>query len=184
MQSGDIEALSNFAAHQSEPDALSAKKRLFKALEAFGRERLSTHFYMRDFLYSEISAVHSIPNIPFDPELAVKAGRGLCENLLEPLHRTFGQVVVRSAFRSRVVNAYGNALGFNCASNERTRANHIWIGPTKMATSGRPRASSFQVSSTRSSTRTPATGARSPGIFMIICPIRRWSSSRRTPHST
>ena len=131
MTSGQIEALSSFAANHSDPDALLAKKRLFEALEAFGREQLSKHFYMRDFLYSEISAAYGIPNIPLDPEMALKAGRGLCENLLEPLHRTFGHVVVRSAFRSRVVNAYGNALGFNCGSNERNRAKHIWDWPAK-----------------------------------------------------
>ena len=41
------------------------------ALEAFGRERLSTHYFMRDFLYSEIAAVHGIPNVPDCPELAI-----------------------------------------------------------------------------------------------------------------
>ena len=85
-----------------------------RPLEAFGRERLSKHFFMRDFLYSEISAVHGIPNAPSDPELAIEAGRGLCEHLLEPLHRTFGQVVVRSAFRSRTVNAWGSEHTPNC----------------------------------------------------------------------
>lgn len=131
MKSEDVEVLSDFAANQGEAEGLFAKrkKRLFEALEAFGRQRLSEHFYMRDFLYSEISAVYGIPNIPSDPETAVKAGKGLCETLLEPLHRTFGGVVVRSAYRSRMVNAYGHALGFNCGSNRRNRAKHIWDWP-------------------------------------------------------
>ena len=103
MESRYIETLKDFAHKQSELGTPSVNRRVLLALEAFGRERLSTNFFMRDFLHSEISAVHGIPNIPSDPELAVKAGRGLCTQLLEPLHRTFGQVVVRSAFRSRAV---------------------------------------------------------------------------------
>ena len=34
------------------------------SLETLGRVRLSRHFYMRDFLYSEIGSFHQIPNIP------------------------------------------------------------------------------------------------------------------------
>ena len=126
MESRYIETLKDFAHEQSELGTPSVNRRVLLALEAFGRERLSTNFFMRDFLHSEISAVHGIPNIPSDPELAVKAGRGLCTQLLEPLHRTFGQVVVRSAFRSRAVNDYGNKHTPNCASNECNRAKHIW----------------------------------------------------------
>ena len=99
---------------------------IFRALEAFGRERLSRHFFMRDFLYSEIAAVHGIPNVPDDPELAIEAGRGLCEQLLEPLRETFGHITIRSAFRSTTVNGYGNEHRLNCARNERNFAGHIW----------------------------------------------------------
>jgi len=35
-----------------------------KALEDLGREQLSPSFFMRDFLYSEISQIEGIPNIP------------------------------------------------------------------------------------------------------------------------
>lgn len=55
-----------------------------KALEELGRVRLLKHFFMRDFLYSEISQVESIPNVPDYPDKAVEAGRQLCEQLLEP----------------------------------------------------------------------------------------------------
>ena len=126
MESRHRRTLEEFALAQRVSDAPSANRSVLEALEAFGRERLSTHFFMRDFLYSEISAVHGIPNVPHDPELAVQAGRGLCGNLLEPLQRAFGRVVVRSAYRSPAVNAFGNANGFNCGSNERNRARHIW----------------------------------------------------------
>src|SRR4051794_31254914 len=96
------------------------------ALEELGRVRLSPSFFMRDFLYSEISNVHGIPNIPMDPDLAIAAGTRLCGELLEPLQRTFGRVAVRSAYRSETVNAYGNTHKLNCASNERNYARHIW----------------------------------------------------------
>ncbi len=66
--------------------------RVLNALDDFGRERLSKHYFMRDFLYSEIASVHGIPNVPEDAELAVKAGKALCRNLLEPLRHVFGHV--------------------------------------------------------------------------------------------
>lgn len=96
------------------------------AVEELGRVRLSPSFFMRDFLYSEISNVHGIPNIPEYPELAVAAGRRLCEELLEPLQATFGRISIRSAYRSPAVNAYGNSHKLNCASNENNYARHIW----------------------------------------------------------
>lgn len=98
----------------------------FAALEKLGRVRLSRHFFMRDFLYSEISNYHKIPNIPDDPDLAIAAGEKLCQELLDPLFETFGNVIVRSAFRASTVNKFGNENKLNCSSNERTYADHIW----------------------------------------------------------
>ncbi|MCW9054967.1 MAG: hypothetical protein OQJ98_03265 [Candidatus Pacebacteria bacterium] len=97
-----------------------------KALEELGRVRLSPSFFMRDMLYSEISNFYGIPNIPDDPDLAIAAGARLCEELLEPLHQTFGGLAIRSAYRSCEVNGYGNAHDLNCASNEANYAGHIW----------------------------------------------------------
>jgi hypothetical protein len=96
------------------------------ALEQFGRSRLSHSFFMRDFLYSDISNIAGIPNIPDDPELAIEAGMRLCEEILEPLQARFGRIAIRSAFRSSAVNRYGNENGFNCARNEANYADHIW----------------------------------------------------------
>ena len=79
-----------------------------KTLEKFGRVRLSPNFFMRDMLYSEIANFHGIPNIPDHPDLAIEAGKRLCEELLEPLLAAFGQVSIRSAFRSAAVNDYGH----------------------------------------------------------------------------
>lgn len=97
-----------------------------RAAEEFGRARLSPSFFMRDFLYSEISNVHGIANLPADPDLAIAAGGRLCEELLEPLQQTFGRLAIRSAYRSREVNAFGNANHYNCATNPRNYARHIW----------------------------------------------------------
>jgi hypothetical protein len=63
---------------------------------------------MRDFLFSEIAAIERMSNLPDDPKLAIQTGRGLCENLLEPLQATFGRLAIRSAYRSREVNEFGS----------------------------------------------------------------------------
>ena len=69
---------------------------------------------MRDFLFSEIAAIHGLPNIPDDPDpdpdLAIAAGTRLCEELLEPLQDAFGRIAVRGSYRSSEVNALGNRL--------------------------------------------------------------------------
>lgn len=100
--------------------------RTVRALEEFGRTRLSNSFFMRDFLYSEIAAINGFQNLPDDPGLAIAAGKRLCEDLLEPLQRQFGRISVRSAYRSPEVNRFGNANKLNCATNERNFAGHIW----------------------------------------------------------
>jgi hypothetical protein len=102
------------------------KPKTVRSAEDFGRVRLSHSFFMRDFLYSEIANIHHMTNLPEDPELAISAGRALCEHLLEPLQATFGRIAIRSAYRSPEVNAFGNRHFQNCASNERDRGLHIW----------------------------------------------------------
>lgn len=97
-----------------------------KSLETLGRVRLSKHFFMRDFLYSEIGNFHAIPNLPDDPDLAVAAGEKLCQELLDPMFETFGNIIIRSAFRSCDVNGFGNVNKLNCAANEANYAGHIW----------------------------------------------------------
>lgn len=98
----------------------------FEALEDFGRVRLSSSFFMRDFLYSEIAAQYGILNVPDDRALAIEVGKHLCEELLEPLNATFGRVTIRSAYRSCEVNQKGNEKSHNCARNEKNFAGHIW----------------------------------------------------------
>lgn len=98
----------------------------YAALEKLGRVRLSPNFFFREFLYSEISNFHGIPNLPHHPDLAIQAARGLCEDLLEPLTKLFGKISIRSAYRSPEVNDFGNRNGLNCASNESNFGGHIY----------------------------------------------------------
>lgn len=97
-----------------------------RALEMFGRVRLSESFFMRDFLYSEIAAVQGLQNIPDDPDLAIAAGRRLCQEALEPLQAHFGRISVRSSYRSPAVNSFGNVNRLSCGRNEANFAGHIW----------------------------------------------------------
>ncbi|KIN71689.1 hypothetical protein [Sulfitobacter guttiformis] len=100
-----------------------------RGLENFGRTRLSPNFFVRDFMISEISAFHGIPNIPDNPDLAIERGRAFCETLLEPLHATFGQVTVRSGYRSAALNTFGNENNLNCARSDNPIECHIWDMP-------------------------------------------------------
>lgn len=95
-------------------------------LEKLGRTRLSHSFYFRDFLYSEVSQIYGIPNVPDDVNLAIEAGTNLCELLLEPLQQRFGRIAIRSGFRSCEVNRICNEKRLGCSSNEANFAGHIW----------------------------------------------------------
>lgn len=96
------------------------------SLETLGRVRLSKHFYMRDFLYSEIGNFHQVQNLPQDPDLAIENGRMLCTALLDPLEETFGRLAIRSGYRSPELNRFGNENKLNCARNDHPLECHIW----------------------------------------------------------
>ena len=102
------------------------KPNSMRGLEDLGRVRLSKNFFFRDFLFSEIAAVHGIANVPDNPQLAIEAGRRLCEELLEPLQATFGRLHLRSGYRSAAVNEFGNRNNLNCSTNAASAADHIW----------------------------------------------------------
>lgn len=101
------------------------------SLETLGRVRLSRHFWMREFLNSEIGNYHRIRNLPRDPDLAITRGRALCETLLDPLEETFGRIFIRSGYRAPELNAFGNANGLNCARNDYPLECHIWDLPDR-----------------------------------------------------
>ena len=96
------------------------------SLETLGRVRLSRHFFMREFLYSEIANFHQLQNIPDDPDLAIENGRQFCTQILDPLEDTFGRVAVRSGYRSPSLNRFGNENKLNCARNDYPQECHIW----------------------------------------------------------
>ena len=98
----------------------------FAMLEKLGRIRLSQHFFLRDFLYSEIGNFHGIPNLPDNPDLMIASGTRLATDLLDPIVDTFGPIAVRGSYRSPTVNAFGNENGFNSAVNTTSYAGHIW----------------------------------------------------------
>jgi hypothetical protein len=104
-----------------------------RGLEGLGRTRLSRHFFLRDFLMSEIGMIHGIPNVPTDPDRAIAHGRALCETLLDPLVDTFGHIAIRSGYRAPALNAFGNAQGFSCAANDNPIETHIWDHPNRAA---------------------------------------------------
>ena len=51
------------------------KPQTVRALDNLGRVQLSPSFFMRDFLYSEISQIEGIPNIPENPDIAIEVGK-------------------------------------------------------------------------------------------------------------
>lgn len=101
----------------------------YEKLEELGRVRLSEHFFMRDFLHSEIAAWHGLRNIPDHPDAAIYAGKQLCQQLLEPLQATFGRIHIRSGYRSPALNEFGNQNDLKCASNASNHSAHIWDYP-------------------------------------------------------
>lgn len=108
-------------------------KPLYNKLEKLGRVRLSPNFFMREFLHSEISQAENTPNVPHYPEIAIEVGKKLCSEVLEPIQASLGKIAIRSAYRSPEINAIGasNKNQYNCSSNERTHASHIWDYPDK-----------------------------------------------------
>lgn len=108
--------------------ALVRSPKSYLSLEEFGRVRLSKHFEMRNFLYSEIGNFYAKPNLPLDPDLAIAAGRCLAETILEPLVETFGPIDVRSGYRSESLNHFGatEVKPQKCAANPKNYAGHIW----------------------------------------------------------
>lgn len=102
--------------------------RSYTALEDFGRTRHSRHFFMRNFLNSEIGNFYGRPNIPEDPDLAIAAGRRLAKELLDPLVETFGPIEIRSGYRSPGLNHFGatEVKPQKCSANSANYAGHIW----------------------------------------------------------
>ncbi len=114
------------------PHTRLSTARTVTKLTDLGRTQLSKSFFMRDMLYSEVAMIHGLNNAPDNPDLAIEAGKRLCEELLEPLQDHWGRIAIRSAYRSCEVNGFCNSMqrkkkaGYTCASNESNFAGHIW----------------------------------------------------------
>jgi hypothetical protein len=104
-----------------------------RGYEDLGRTRLSRHFFFRDFLLSEIGVMHGIPNIPDDPDRAIAHGTRLATDLLDPLVDTFGHIAIRSGYRCRAINDFGNAHDLNCAATDNPLETHVWDHPGRVA---------------------------------------------------
>ncbi len=153
-----------------------------KGLEELGRIRLSENFFLRDFLHSEIAAFYGLRNIPDDPDLAIAAGRRLCEDLLEPLQATFGRLAIRSAIARR----RSTPSATNTAS---TAPPTKPMPPATSGTCGTPRAAwaprpAWSCPGWRIVFAKRATGGGSPGGSTITCPMRASKSSRNSGRST
>lgn len=66
------------------------------------KRRLSEHFTLYEFTRSGTAIEHDIDNTPDARQ--VQALTALCLNVLEPLRRRFGPIVISSGYRSRRVN--------------------------------------------------------------------------------
>ncbi len=152
-----------------------------KALEELGRTRLSTNFFMRDFLYSEIAALHGFTNIPDDPDLAIAAGTALCETLLEPLQDRFGRLSIRSPTvqqRSTTSAIPTNSIAAAMKPTTQVTSGTAVIPKTAWAP---PPASSSTASFPIMSAL--ATGRPWLGGYMTTCHTQKWNSSPVTPPS-
>ena len=71
------------------------------ALDALVKVRLSNNFILRDFLYSTECAALGLSNYPENPETVIRAGRELCERLLEPILAYFGRFAITFGYQCR-----------------------------------------------------------------------------------
>lgn len=86
--------------------------------EALARVRLSQNFILRDFLFSTDAAVHGFNNFPENPDMVVRAGRELCEKVLEPVLAQWGRFAITFAYQSR------EALEFKWPQEKRDTKSH------------------------------------------------------------
>ena len=75
--------------------------------EALSRIRLSKNFIMRDFLFSTECAARGLTNYPEDPDAVIRAGKALCEKVLEPVLLRWGRFWITFAYMSREGIEYG-----------------------------------------------------------------------------
>lgn len=70
-------------------------------IDQLGRTRLSPNFILRDFLFCASSAARGFSNFPENPGQVIRAGKALCEKLLEPILAEFGRFAITYGYQSR-----------------------------------------------------------------------------------
>ena len=63
--------------------------------------RLSKNFILGDFMFSTEAACMGLSNFPEDPAMVVRAGRALCEKVLEPVLDHFGRFAITFGYQCR-----------------------------------------------------------------------------------
>ena len=93
--------------------------------EALARVRLSKHYILRDFLFSTECAARGLSNYPEDPDMVIRAGKALCEKVLEPIRERWGHLITTFGYQSRE----GIEWGWSKArreSNRHSSSPHMW----------------------------------------------------------
>ena len=83
-----------------------AQNRAKPQLRQFDKEvltRLSPNFILRDFLFSTQTSLMGVPNVPEDMDMVIRAGRALCEKVLEPVLDHFGRFAIVFGYQCREV---------------------------------------------------------------------------------
>lgn len=75
--------------------------------EALALVRLSKNFILRDLLFSTECAARGFTNYPEDPDMVIRAGRALCEKVLEPVLKRWGRFAITFGYQSREGIEYG-----------------------------------------------------------------------------
>lgn len=69
--------------------------------ESLSRVRLSKNFILRDFLFSTECAARGLTNYPDDPDMVIRAGKEMCQKVLEPLLAQWGRFAITFGYQSR-----------------------------------------------------------------------------------
>lgn len=93
-------------------------------IEALARVRLSKNFILRDFLFSAECAARCASNYPEDPDAVIRAGKALCERVLEPVAEHFGRPAITFGYMCREVIDMGMSEAERLANYHSSNPHH------------------------------------------------------------
>lgn len=105
--------------------SVAALRQASAEYDKFTRTRLSKNFLLRDFLYSSDSDFRGICNMPRDRELVIRSGKALCENILEPIIESWGQIFITFGFATKE-NIEADWSPAKRKENPRSSSPHQW----------------------------------------------------------